>query len=465
MKRRLSRDTLGILGTRAAWSVMGIVSGVILARWLGPHDRGVLALVLLLPNTVVTFTKLGITQANVYYMNRERASIDAVASNSVILAVVSGLMASAFVWLIKDNLLANVLRDVPAWAIGLALVRVPLLLLDNYLYGVLQATGEFGLYNSRLLISETLRLIFVSVALIGLGYGLFAAVLIYTLIGFINIAFLVVAMRRTVHFSLRVNRELLKQQLSFGVKSYVQTVTSHLLLRVDVYFTSYFLGASSTAFYALALHFTEIVLEIPQAVGLVLYPRLASLSEQDVHRVTAQACRRTLLVTAPFALALAVLGPYVIVLWYGKPYAAAGAPLPWAALGVIAMSLYVIITRDFTSRGKQQINIVAGLLALVSNVSLDILLIPRIGIVGGAVATFVCYFLACVLLLIFFLMESRMSLLDVLFAKPDDFRYFWDMGKQLVTRGRQLAFAPVPPPYQGGDQGEVSPRRRSRSGP
>jgi hypothetical protein len=34
------------------------------------------------------------------------------------------------------------------------------------------------------------------------------------------------------------------------------------------------LGVVQTAYYSLALHFTETVLEVPQAIGLVLYPRL-----------------------------------------------------------------------------------------------------------------------------------------------------------------------------------------------
>ena len=53
---RALRDTLGILGTRIVWSGMGIVSGVILARWLGPHDRGILALVLLIRLVILPLT-------------------------------------------------------------------------------------------------------------------------------------------------------------------------------------------------------------------------------------------------------------------------------------------------------------------------------------------------------------------------------------------------------------------------
>ena len=433
-RQRAVRDIFGIFGTRAAWSAMGVVSGVILARWLGPHDRGILTLALLLPSTVVTFVKLGISQANVYYINREREPVVQVASNAVALALVSGAVAAVVVWLVRGILLATVLRGVPDWAVALALVRVPLLLLDNYLYGILQATGKFGVYNVRLLLSEVLRLVLVTVSLVVFHWGLFAAVCIYTLVGAVNVTWLSVAIRRQIPFTLAVNRPLLLRQLSFGVKSYIQTVTSHLLLRVDVYLVSYFLTPSDTAFYALALHFTEMVLEFPQAVGLVLFPRLTSLPEEQVHRLTAQACRRTLLMTAPAALALAVLGPYVITLWYGEPYAPAGAPLPWAAVGVAAMSIFVIVTRDFTSRGNQRVNIIAGLFALVSNVALNFFLIPRFGIVGAAQATAISYSGACVVLLAFYVFASRISVVEVLVPKIDDLRYLWRTARQGFAR-------------------------------
>lgn len=438
MKRRsLSRDIAGIFGTRAVWSAMGVVSGVILARWLGPHDRGILALVLLLPSTVVTIAKLGVSQANVYYINREKVSVDRVASNAVLLALVLAALSVAFVWALRDSLLATVLRDVPDWALELALARVPLLLLDNYLYSVLQATGQFGVYNVRLLLSEALRLLLVFASMVVFDLGLLAAVAIYTFIGFVNVAWLFVTMRREIRFSLSFDLPLLRGVLAFGVRSWVQTLTAHLLLRVDIYMVAYFLTPSDTAFYALALHLTELVLEIPQAVGLVLYPKLASLPEEKIHAFTGQACRRTLVVTVPFALALAVLGPRVITLWYGQPYAPAGAPLPWAAVGVAMMAIFVIVTRDFTSRGKQRVNIAAGLLALVGNVILNLILIPAQGIVGAALATAVAYTGACVLLIAFFLAESKLPLRALVVPDAEDIAYFAGAARRSLERVRR----------------------------
>ena len=84
----------------------------------------------------------------------------------------------------RDNLLHKVLKDVPDWALLLALVRVPLLLLDNYLYSVLQATGQFGLYNTPpAAAARRLRLVLVAIFVMGLNMGLPAAVATYTFIG------------------------------------------------------------------------------------------------------------------------------------------------------------------------------------------------------------------------------------------------------------------------------------------
>ena len=322
----LLNNVAGLLGTRVVWSLMGMLGGIILARWLGPHDRGILALVLLLPSTLVTLVKFGTARANVYTINRRKASLDKVGSNALVLAIFWGVLTAVVVWFLRDQLTTTVLRDVPDWALAFALVRTPMLLLDSYLFSILQATGKFKTYNVRLLLSEAVRLSMLVIALVVLDMGLLAALVIYTGVWMFNVAWLLVTMSREIRFRLAVDWELMRETYSFGMRSYVQILAQHLLLRVSFYMVSYFLGAAQVAFYTIALRFTELVLEIPQAIGLVLYPRLAALPEDEVHRLTAQTCRRTLMVTVPAALVLALFGPWVIVLWYGPAFEPATGP-------------------------------------------------------------------------------------------------------------------------------------------
>lgn len=432
-------DVVGIFGTRTARSILGVLGGVVLARWLGPHDRGILALVLLLPATAITLAKLGVPQSCVYFINRDKWPATTVASNAMSLALLLGTAVAAACWLLREPLLATVLPGVPPWALALALVRVPLLLIDDYFFGVLQAVGNYRIYNQRLIVGELLRIAAIFVALVGFGMGLFAAVLIHTAVSAVIVVWLLVGVYREIPFSLRIDTGLLRGQLAFGFKSYVQTLTQHMLLRIDVYMIAYYLGPAETAFYSLALRFTEMVLEIPQAVGLVLFPRLASLPAAEIYRLTAQTCRRTLALTSVFAAGLAVLGPPVIVLWYGDDYAPAGDPLVWAAIGIIAMSIYVIVTRAFTSQNRQRVNIAAGIPALGLNVVLNALLIPPLGITGAALATAVSYTIACLVLVTLFTRESQMPLRRVLVAEREDLQFFWNAGKRGLHRLQRRA--------------------------
>ena len=432
--RRLSEDIVGVFGSRVAVALFGTVTGIILARKLGPHDRGILTLVLLLPATLMTITKLGITQANVYCVRREGAPVSAVASNSLAMAIYLGLGIGVLGWLLRGVLLSTVMREVPVWALVLALGRLPLLLIDNYFNGVLQAINNFSIYNRRTVLGALLLLI----AIVGLWLTayltLLTAVVVYSLASLIVVVWLLLDTRRFIPFGMRIDRRLLGQQMRFGMKSYTQILAMHLLFRIDVYMVSYFLDASQTAFYGLALHFTETILEIPQAVGWVIYPRLASLDKQDVHELTAQACRRTVLLTALGGLLVVTLGPFMIPLWYGRAFAAASKPLAFATLGMVMMSVFTILTRDFTSRNNQTVNIRAGTVALVLNVALNIFMIPMMGISGAALATSISYSVAALMVMLPYRKESGIALSEVLIPRKADFRFLWDVGWQAVRR-------------------------------
>lgn len=423
--RRMSHDILGVFGTRTADSVLGTVVGIILARALGPHDRGILALVLLLPSTLMTVAKLGITQANVYCVRRQGASIETVATNSLVIGLILGVGASLIVWDLRIPVLSTVMRGVPEWALLLALWRFPLLLIDNFFCGVLQAINNFSLYNRRTVAGS----VFVLAAVVGLRVtlklDLLTSAFVYSAACTVVVGALLVGTYRLIPFGLRPDWRLLGWQIGFGAKSYVQILAMHLLFRLDVYMVAYFLNPVQTAFYSLALHFTEMILEIPQAVGWVVYPRLASLPKEEAHQLTAQACRRTVLLTALGGVLCIVAGPFLVPLWYGRAYAPASRPLMYATAGAVMMSVFTIITRDFTSRNNQAVNIRAGLAALASNVALNIFMIPAWGIVGAALSTSISYSLAAVMVMIPYQRESGMALSDMLLPRVEDARFVW----------------------------------------
>ncbi|RMG00335.1 MAG: hypothetical protein D6741_06995 [Planctomycetota bacterium] len=131
------------------------------------------------------------------------------------------------------------------------------------------------------------------------------------------------------------------------------------------------------------------------------------------------------------AVFVTVVGRILIVAWYGSDFAPAAEPLGYIAVGIVMMSLYVLLSRNFTSRDKQRINIIAAYLALAGNLVLNCILIPRYGIVGAAVATMISYSASALLLLGFFLRDSRLRLRDVILLNRTDFAMWGRLASEL----------------------------------
>src|SRR5262249_37788878 len=116
-------------------------------------------------------------------------------------------------------------------------------------------------------------------------------------------------------------------------------------------------------------------------------------------------------------------------------YADSIAPMLVLLPGIVMMSLYLILTRLYTSRHRQEINIFAATVALAINISLNLFLIPRFGIVGAASASGVSYSVAATILLLVFRRESGTPVGRTVLVQRSEIR---DLAR-FLTRGRRAS--------------------------
>jgi O-antigen/teichoic acid export membrane protein len=418
---RFVNDALRVLGGQVAMTGIGVVTGVITARWLGPHDRGLFQLLTLLPTTLSNFVKLGIPQASVYFMRRKGASASAVASNSLWLAFTMGTALALGCWLWRDWLLVKVLQSCPENLVAPTLALIPFALLQFYLLGIAQAQERFREYNIRQIVPNLLSLVGMFVVLVVLNLGLVGAVLTQAAIVVFMSLWLTLRVHREAALHPRIDGPLLRGMLGFGGKSYVQTLAATLHLRIDQYLIAYLLASpGEVAYYAIGVNLVSLLLKIPEATGTVLFPRLAASEQRDAHAATVRVCRNTLFLTALGIVALAIAGPIGIPLLYGHRFDRAIRPMLILLPGALMMALYQILTRSFTSHAKQEINIVAAMVALCLNVGLNLVLIPRYGIAGAALANGISYGTAAMILLVVFVRQSGHSVRETLVVGETD---------------------------------------------
>jgi O-antigen/teichoic acid export membrane protein len=356
----------------------------------------------------------------VHALRRRGASASAVVSNAVWFAVVLGLLMALICYAGRAWLLARVIKGAPESALLPMLLLLPFVLLQVYLLGIVQAMERFREYNFQQVVPNVMALVGMAVVLLWLHGGLLGAVLTQGAIVVFVTLWLAWRVHRLAPISWRFEPELGREMLAFGGKSYVQTLAATLHLRIDQYMIGYLLDPTQVGLYAVAVNLTNLLLRVPDALGTVLFPRLAGASEERAHTATAEVSRLTMGLVVLGCVGFAIGGPFAIPLLFGAKFRGAVAPMLVLLPGIVMMSLYLILSRNFTSRNRQQINIVAAALALSINVGSNLWFIPHYGIVGAAASSCISYGVAALVLLVAFLRESGVSLPAVLWLSPGE---------------------------------------------
>ncbi len=422
------RRVLGTFATDVAIVGLNFLIGVLVARAMSPSARGVLALAMTMPITVAYFIDPGIRQANIYLIGRRRRRpVEAVAANSITLALGIGLPAAFVIWLGQGPLLRTFLSGITSSQLALLLLLLPLLLLDGYMMAILRAWHQFKHYNLRRLIAQILLLILMFLMLVVLGKAASGAVLAFAVTKAFSALFSITLVGRSTRLRSRFQPALAKEAVRYGLKSYAQNLVGHLIYRLDLYLVAMFLEPAQIAFYAVATSIAELAWYIPNSVGTVLFPRLSIATAEEIHPLTAEIARHTLFVTFLITLGLGVVGWIAVPLFYGEAYRPAIAPLLILLPGILAMAVYKVLTRNFSSRNRQQISVLASVAALVINVGLNIWLIPQMGIAGAALSSLMAYSVAGIILLFAFCRESGLPPHRVLFIRSDDLSRYGEL--------------------------------------
>jgi O-antigen/teichoic acid export membrane protein len=431
---RFAQDVTRVLGGQVAMTAMGVMTGIITARWLGPTDRGLFNLLVMLPTVLSNFVKLGIPQASVYYMRRKNVPASQVASNSLWLALTMGTALAIVCWFGRDWLLANVLKQAPESLVAPTLILVPCVLLQFYFLGVAQAQERFKEYNIRQIVPNLLSLVGMFIVLVVLEKGLVAAVLVQTAIVVFMSIWLTIRVHGEAPLTLHVNGALLKDMLGFGGKSYVQTLAATLHLRIDQYVLAYVRSPTEVGYYGIGVTLVGLLLKISEATGTVMFPRLAASDRREAQLATARVVRHTLFLTAIGVVAFAIAGPIAVRVLFGEKFTPAIVPMLILLPGALVMSLYQLLTRSFTSDARQEINIVAAVTALILNVALNLLLDPRFGAAGAAMSHGISYGVAAIILLVAFIRESGLGVRETLWIRRSDVDDLVRVARRLAGR-------------------------------
>lgn len=378
------------LASRIVVFGLSLVAGVILARALGPHGRGLYALALVAPSALTLVANLGISQALTFHLARKTYPVEQLIGQAIALAfvlggitalILVGVMAAAGRW---------ILPGVPINLVIIAAASIPLALFFYFSLSFEQGLENFIGFNALYLVNAAALVLLLIPLFFARGNVTFA-VTAWSLSWIPTAAVGLYLLRRAGRLNIRLDLKVARALLRFGIVGYLSFVTNFLNFRLDTFLVNIFANATQVGFYAVAVGLAETIWYVASAAATVLAPRVASAEAATSDITTGRVSRVVFATSLAGALALALIAPLLIRILFGSAFGPSVLAV-WLLLpGIVTLSVARVLSSYLLGRNRLRVDFVASLAGLVVTLALDLALIPRYGFAGAAIASSLAY--------------------------------------------------------------------------
>jgi O-antigen/teichoic acid export membrane protein len=400
---------------------LSLVAGVILARTLGPYGRGVYALALVAPSAVTLVANLGISQALTYHLARKTYRVEQLIGQAIALAVILGGIATLLLVAVMALAGKWILPGVALNLVVIAAASIPLALFFYFSLSFEQGLENFIGFNALYLVNAAALVLLLIPLYLARG-NVTLAVTAWSLSWIPTAAVGLFLLSRAGRLNIRLDLQVAKPLLRFGIVGYLSFMTNYLNFRLDTFLVNIFANPTQVGFYAVAVGLAEIIWYVSSAAATVLAPRVASAEAATSDITTGRVSRVVFATSLLGALALAVVAPLLIRILFGSAFSPSVVAV-WLLLpGIVTLSVARVLSSYLLGRNRLKVDFFASLAGLAMTLVLDLTLIPRYGFVGAAIASSVAYSTTMLVNMTWVVRNSQLTLRSLMLPTRADVR-------------------------------------------
>ena len=401
--------------------VIGALTGIIVARVLGPRGQGYAAYIILVFTLIGDYGHFGLNNAVIYFQKRSSYPPGRVFSvNLTALGLVFLVIAAVAIGL-RFAKLALASYSWPYIAGGLLFVASDLVLTNHQAWFV----GDERITASNRLQIQAFLVKSAAILALWLAKALTPATFFAAVVFGVAVSALLLHSRVGRKYRPQLDFGLLKREYSYGLIIWLSAAFCFLLYRVDQFMIRRILGVSELGVYSVSVSLAELMFLIPLSINSALLGRLYNTPERTASRkVLAQTFKLSLYICVALALAGIPLC-LLIPLLYGASYSGAVACTVVLLAGTAFASLAIVSAQYYFTINRPVLHLIGSLAALLLNVALNLLLIPALGILGAALASAASYLVFGLYYLGLLLWREKFSASELLALRPADIRELW----------------------------------------
>lgn len=378
--------------------VVSLAVSVYLARELGPSNWGKLNYLLALVGLIGPFTSLGLNAIITRELVNDPSAIDKIMITSLVLRLAAGLLGIALCLVLAILFVGGHTKE---------FILILMLLLSSVFDSgkVVEFWFQARMENKYVSVMRIcLRLLFAAAKIltVGLGGEFWMLVLVFAVefaalgLGYIGLYYLRGGLLRLHMFDLKYGIALVRQSFWLVLSS----IASVIYLKIDQVMLASMQNDAAVGIYAVAVRLSEVWFFFPTAFAAAVFPVLLNTRSGTQTQYQQQlqiVCDILFYGAIALTLCIVMVAPFFVNLLFGSAYNDSAAVLRIHVLGLSLVFMRALVSKWLIAESLLRFSLWAEGIGALTNVGLNLVLIPIYGYWGAAWATVISYVFSCYL--------------------------------------------------------------------
>lgn len=365
--------------------IISVGTGVTTARFLGAEGRGELAAIITYSGILSTLMTFGLRSSLIYQLKRHPEEKTKLFSAALLMGSVMSFTAILIGVTYTPYWLSNYSSEVIRTAQWFMLV-IPLNILSMNVTAVLEAQEEFNFTNQTRYLCPLATLIILVLLILLKALTPATAALAYILPSIPPTLWLLPYLWRSLKPQWQKLGSSFKRLLHYGLRCYGIDVLRVSSGQIDQILVVSLLSPSAVGIYVVALSSVSLLPVLREVVVTVLFPKVAACPLPEIIFQVGRTARLSLLLVSGAGCCLILLAPTLLNLLYGPTFLEAVGIVRVLTVEAIFSVVTWILAQTFMATGRPGVATALQVTGVSVSIPLMLLLIPKQGVMGAAIA-------------------------------------------------------------------------------
>ncbi len=401
---------------------------IVLVRLLGTEGNGVYSLFITNTAIITLVVSFGFNSGLVYYSAKRIFSPVTLINSSFLILLIQVIVIIIAEIIFTSAFSISLFSDIHSAEMSFwGCFYLFSVLLNGYVSAIFTGNKWFDILNLLTAASNFIFLLIFGYLLLqghgnSMAYTIFIIKIFISLTALQSVVYLIVLLKK-INFNFYADVLKFKELrliFMYAGLAFFSNFFQFLAYRMDYWFINIYRSKDELGLYALASKLNQVLWLLPMTIAAVIIPFTVASSEEIAEKVKT-ILRLQFSGYVVLAVLLLVVSPFFIPFIFGIDFIDAVYPFIILLPGVIIFTLTTILAAYFAGINRQDINLKISFFCFFTIFIGDLILVPKYGMEGAAVASCIGYILSGVSSLYVFSKLSKSNFKELLILRKKDF--------------------------------------------